>query len=77
MKFSQLIEYNIRNIFLQKLYTKCGGEATPRLFYKKSKLSISIDQHAWFLKKIISVILTDQISLLVLSLLRYWAICLL
>ena len=23
MKFSQLIEYNMRNTFLEKLYTKC------------------------------------------------------
>ena len=27
MKFGQLIEYNMRNIFLEKLYIKCGGEA--------------------------------------------------
>ena len=26
MKFGQLIEYNKRKIFLDKLYTKCGGE---------------------------------------------------
>ena len=32
MKFGQLIEYNMRNIFLEKLYTKCGGKAIPRLF---------------------------------------------
>ena len=25
MKFCQLIEYNIRNIFLEKLYKKCDG----------------------------------------------------
>ena len=24
MKFSQLIEYSMRNNFLEKLYTKCG-----------------------------------------------------
>ena len=24
MKFGQLIEYNMRNIFLEKSYTKCG-----------------------------------------------------
>ena len=28
MKFGQLIEYNMRNIFLQKSYTKCGGETS-------------------------------------------------
>ena len=26
MKFGQLIEYNMRNIFLEKSYTKCGEE---------------------------------------------------
>ena len=26
MKFDQLIEYNMRNIFVEKLYTKCPGE---------------------------------------------------
>ena len=26
MKFSQLIEYYIRNTFLEKLYGKCGGK---------------------------------------------------
>ena len=44
MKLGQLIEYNLRNIFLEKSYTKCGGETIPRPFSKKSKLSISVDQ---------------------------------
>ena len=35
-----------RNIFLEKSYTKCGGDASPRPFYKKSKLSISLDQRS-------------------------------
>ena len=30
MQFGQLIEYNMRNIFLEKSYAKCGGEASPR-----------------------------------------------
>ena len=30
MEFGQLIEYNLRNIFLEKSYTKCGGETSPR-----------------------------------------------
>ena len=34
MKFGQLIEYNMRNYFLEKLYTKCGGQTSPRLFSK-------------------------------------------
>ena len=44
MKFGQLIEYNMRNIFVEKSYTKCGGETVTRPFSKKSKLSISLDQ---------------------------------
>ena len=44
MKFGQLIEYNMRNIFLEKSFTKCGGETSPRLFSEKLKLSISLDQ---------------------------------
>ena len=34
MKFGQLIEYNMRNIFLEKSYTKCGGEV-PGPFLEK------------------------------------------
>ena len=44
MKFGQLIEYNMRKIFLEKSSTKCGGETSPRLFSGKLKLSISLDQ---------------------------------
>ena len=35
IKFGQLIKYNIRNIFLEKSYTKCGGETIPRPLSKK------------------------------------------
>ena len=44
MKFGQLIEYNMRNIFVEKPYIKCAGESIPRPLYKKTKLSISLDQ---------------------------------
>ena len=43
-KFDQLIECNMRNIFIQKSYTKCDGETSPRLFSEKLKLSISLDK---------------------------------
>ena len=36
----------MRNIFLVKSYTKCGGEARSRPSYKKLKLSISLDQES-------------------------------
>ena len=44
VRLGQLIEYNMRNIFLEKSYTKGGGETIPRVFTKKSKLSISLNQ---------------------------------
>ena len=44
MKFGQLIEYNMRNISVEKSYAKRAGETIPRLLSKKSKLSISLDQ---------------------------------
>ena len=43
MKFGQLIEYNMKTIFLEKSFTKCCEEASPKLFYKKSKLGIFLD----------------------------------
>ena len=43
-KFGQLLEYIKRNIFVEKSYTKCGGETIPRAFSKKLNLSISQDQ---------------------------------
>ena len=44
MKFRQLIEYNLRNVFVEKPDTKCGGETIPRFFSEKSK--ISLDQYS-------------------------------
>ena len=38
MKFGQLIECNLTNYFLEKLYAKCGGEATPKPFFLKIKI---------------------------------------
>ena len=44
-KFGLLVEYKIGNISLKMLYTKYGGETSPRPISKRSKLSISLDQH--------------------------------
>ena len=46
MKYGQLIEYKIRSVFLEKPCTKYDGEASPISFYKKSKLSLSLDQQS-------------------------------
>ena len=35
MKFGQLIECNMRNIFVEKSYTKCRGKTSPRTFSGK------------------------------------------
>ena len=40
MKFDQLIEYKMRNIFLEKSYTECG-EVSPRPFYNKLSISLA------------------------------------
>ena len=38
MKFGQLIKYNMKNIFLEKLYTKCMEKLVPGPFSKKIKI---------------------------------------
>ena len=56
MKFGQLVEHNMRNIFLEKLRIKCGERTSPRVFFKKLKLSMYLDQQS---KGIYSSILLD------------------
>ena len=46
MKFGQLIEYNLRKIFIENSFTKYGGRTIPRPFFKKLKLTISLDQYS-------------------------------
>ena len=43
-KYAGRYKYNMRNIFFEKSYTKCGGKTIPRPFFKKSKLNIYLDQ---------------------------------
>ena len=35
MKFAPLVEYKIRNVFLEKSYKKYSGETSPTPFPKK------------------------------------------
>ena len=37
MKFGQLTEYNMRNISVEKSYTKYAGETIARFLYEKPK----------------------------------------
>ena len=65
MKFGHLMEYSMRNIFLEKSYTKCGEKTRPRPFSIKSRLNISLDQQsATFSKKFIQKICTPSWYLL-------------
>ena len=43
-KFGPVIEYNMRNIFVEKSYATIAEETIPRFLSKKSKLSIPLDQ---------------------------------
>ena len=44
MTFGQLIEYGMRNTFLEKSFAKCGRETIARPFSEKPKLSIFLDR---------------------------------
>ena len=63
VNFGQLIEYNTRNIFYEKSYTKCGGETSPRRFSKKSKLSLSQDQQLRAMEYILKLKCRDHLVL--------------
>ena len=36
----------MRNVVIEKSCTKCGGETSPRRFFKKSELTIPLDQQS-------------------------------
>ena len=36
----------MKNIFIEKSCTKCGGETSPRRFFKKSEMAIPLDQQS-------------------------------
>ena len=55
MKLGQLIEYDMRNNFLEKSYSECVGETIPRPFSKKAKLNISLDLWPKFLNCLFSL----------------------
>ena len=46
MKFGQLIECSMRNIFLEKLCTKYEGETSPTPFSENLKLCTSLAQQS-------------------------------
>ena len=48
MKFGQLIEYNMRNIFLEKSWTKCGGKTFQGPFLKKWRIDDDDELFSWY-----------------------------
>ena len=44
MKFGQLIEHDMWNVFLEKSHTECGEETSLKPIFGKLKLNISLDQ---------------------------------
>ena len=55
MKLGQLIEYDMKNTFLEKSYEKYAGETIPRRFSKQPKLNISLGQQPKFLNSLFSL----------------------
>ena len=53
MKLGQLIECNMRNIFLEKSYAKWGRETSPKPFYEKFKLRLCPDRQSKVLYSLI------------------------
>ena len=47
MKFGQLIEHNVRNVFLQKSCRKCGMETSFRPLFVSYEVKVN-DQHLSF-----------------------------
>ena len=56
------------SIFLEKSYTKCGREGSPRPFYEKSKLSIYLDQQ-WDIIKFVIIVCPVEVNQ---SILKLW-----
>ena len=55
LNLNVIIEYNMRNIFLEKSYTKCLREAILKPFSKKPKLRISLNQQLKLLYSLFSL----------------------
>ena len=54
-KFDQSIKHDRRIICLEKSSIKCGGETIPRIFSKKQKIGIPLDQQSKLFLQIIFI----------------------
>ena len=63
MKFGQLIEYNMRNIFLENSHAKYGGETSLRPFFSKIKIEHIFRSTVWnFVQSVFIVCLSRGLS---------------
>ena len=56
MKFDQLIDYNMRNTFLEKSYIKCGKKLVPDLFIKNQNGAYLSASTTWIVIKFVFII---------------------
>ena len=59
-KLGQLREYSMKNIFLEKPYTKCDEETSPRTFSEKQKLRIPESTVEIFIRFVLLHLLVDD-----------------
>ena len=75
LKFVMLIEYNMRNIVLERSHASCDREASSRLFHKKSKLSLSLYPRSKMLCSLFLLYLQVEVYQILLKL-RCWPLAL-
>ena len=62
MKIDQLIECNMRNIFLEKSYSKCCVETSPKPFSKNLKIDhISGSMVSSFIQFVFNILIAIEI----------------
>ena len=62
MKFDQLIEYNIRNLFLEKLYTACGEKRFPEPFLQFVVTARQVEDYRNILKLAVDHLILPHIK---------------
>ena len=60
MIFGQSIEYKMKNIFIKKSYTKCGGETSLRPFHKKIEIEHVSGSTVWNAIRFVFIVCTGQ-----------------
>ena len=59
MKFGQIIEYKMRNVFVEKSNTNCGEEASPRPFL--SMVEYISESTVWNVIKFVFIVCLSRV----------------